>query len=171
MRERERERERDLEGMEMVGNVYGAHCLVLAYPGQGHINPMMEFSKRLEHKGVKVTMVITKSISHTMNKEVNSIVVETISDGYDEGGVAEAESIHAYLESFRRVGSQTLIELIEKLSNSGCPVDCVVYDPFLPWALDIAKKFGLVGAMFSLNLVLLIIYITMSTKEYLKSLF
>ncbi|XP_062175293.1 UDP-glycosyltransferase 74F2-like [Alnus glutinosa] len=134
--------------MEMVGNVYRAHCLVLAYPGQGHINPMMEFSKRLEHKGVKVTMVITKSIAHTMDKEVNSIVVETISDGYDEGGVAEAESIPAYLESFWRVGSQTLTELIEKLSNSGCPVDCVVYDPFLPWALDIAKKFGLVGAMF-----------------------
>jgi pathogen-inducible salicylic acid glucosyltransferase len=133
--------------MEMEGNVYRAHFLVLAYPGQGHINPMMEFSKRLEHKRVKVTLVITKSISHTMDKEANSLALETISDGYDEGGVAEAESIHAYLERFRRVGSQTLTELIEKLSNSGCPVDCVVYDPFLPWALDIAKRFGLVGAM------------------------
>jgi len=50
------------------------------------------------------------------------------------------------LERFRLVGSQTLAELLEKLSNSGCPVDCVVYDVFLPWALDVAKKFGLVGA-------------------------
>lgn len=26
--------------------------------------------------------------------------------------------------------------------------DCVIYDPFIPWALDVAKKFGLFGAAF-----------------------
>ncbi|KAE8038048.1 hypothetical protein FH972_010594 [Carpinus fangiana] len=132
----------------MERNVFRAHCLVLTFPGQGHINPMMQFSKRLEHRGVKVTVVITKSISNTMDKEATSIALETISDGYDEGGFTQAESVHAYLERFRRVGSQTLAELIEKLSSSGCPVDCVVYDPFLPWGLDVAKKFGLLGAVF-----------------------
>jgi pathogen-inducible salicylic acid glucosyltransferase len=132
----------------MEGTVYRGHCLVLTYPSQGHINPMMQFSKRLEHKGVKVTLVITNFISKTMHKEASSnIALETISDGYDEGGIAEAESAHGYLDRFRRVGSQTLTQLIEKLSSSGGPVDCVVYDPFLPWALDIAKKFGLVGAV------------------------
>jgi pathogen-inducible salicylic acid glucosyltransferase len=63
-----------------------------------------------------------------------------------KAGIAQAESIHAYLERFRRVGSQTLAELIEKVSTSGCPINCVVYDPFVPWALDVAKKFGLLGA-------------------------
>jgi pathogen-inducible salicylic acid glucosyltransferase len=130
---------------ERIG--YRAHCLVLTYPTQGHINPMLEFSKRLEHKGVKVTLVTTYFISHTIHKEATSIALETISDGYDEGGRAKAESIHAYLERFRRVGSQTLAELLEKLSSSSRPVDCIVYDAFLPWALDVAKKFGLVGAV------------------------
>jgi pathogen-inducible salicylic acid glucosyltransferase len=134
--------------MEMEKNGYRAHCLVLTYPAQGHINPMMEFCKRLQHKGVKVTFVITNFISKTMHKEASSIALETISDGYDEGGSAQAESIYAYEESFRRVGSQTLTQLIEKLSSSSSPIDCVVYDPFLPWALDIAKSFGLLGAVF-----------------------
>ncbi|KAF5470285.1 hypothetical protein F2P56_010807 [Juglans regia] len=126
-----------------------AHCLVLSYPTQGHINPMLEFSKRLEHKGVKATLVTTSSISKTIHKaESSNIALETISDGYDEGGIKQAESIPAYLERFWRVGSQTLVELLEKLSASGSPVDCIVYDSFLPWALDIAKKFGLVGAVF-----------------------
>jgi pathogen-inducible salicylic acid glucosyltransferase len=134
--------------MDKERNVYRAHCLVLAYPAQGHINPMMQFSKRLEHKGIKVTLVITKSISNTMHKEAaTSIALETISDGYDEGGIAQAESVHTYLDRFRQVGMQTLAELIEKVSSSGCPVDCVVYDPFLPWALDVAKKLGLLGAV------------------------
>ncbi|KAK4381969.1 UDP-glycosyltransferase 74F2 [Sesamum angolense] len=30
----------------------------------------------------------------------------------------------------------------------GLPADCVVYDPFMPWALDVAKGFGLLGAAF-----------------------
>jgi pathogen-inducible salicylic acid glucosyltransferase len=134
--------------MEMEKNGYRAHCLVLTYPAQGHINPMMEFCKRLQHKGVKVTFVITNFISKTMHKEASSIALETISDGYDEGGLAQAESIYAYEESFRRVGSQTLTQLIEKLSSSSSPVDCVVYDSLLTWALDIAKSFGLLGAVF-----------------------
>ena len=46
------------------------------------------------------------------------------------------------------VGLETLGNLIEKLKSSGCSVDCVVYDAFLPWALDVAKKLGLVGAVF-----------------------
>jgi pathogen-inducible salicylic acid glucosyltransferase len=136
--------------MELEKNAYRAHCLALAYPSQGHINPLLEFSKRLENKGVKVTLVTTHFISKTIHKEAATfnIALETISDGYDEGGEAQAESFRAYFESLRRVGSQTLAELLEKLSTSGCPVDCVVYDAFLPWALDIAKKFGLVGAAF-----------------------
>ena len=127
---------------------YKAHCLVLSYPTQGHLNPMLEFSRRLEHKGVKVTLVTTRSMSKTIHKEASSIALETISDGFDEGGIAHAESIQAYLERFWQVGSQTLVELLEKLSSLGNPVDCIVYDAFLPWALDVAKKFGLVGAVF-----------------------
>ena len=51
----------------------------------------------------------------------------TISDGFDEGGIAHAKSIQAYLERFWQVGSQTLAELLEKLSSSSNLVDCIVY--------------------------------------------
>ncbi|XP_040992312.1 mogroside IE synthase-like [Juglans microcarpa x Juglans regia] len=135
--------------MEKETSASRAHCLVLAYPAQGHINPLLEFSKRLEHKGsVKVTLVTTHFISKNMHKEASPIALEAISDGYDEGGIAQAENIQSYFERFRRVGSQTLTQLLEKLSSSGCPVNCIVYDAVLPWALDIAKKYGLFGAAF-----------------------
>ncbi|KAF3665496.1 UDP-glycosyltransferase 74F1 [Capsicum annuum] len=38
--------------------------------------------------------------------------------------------------------------LIEKLTNFECPVNCLVYDPFLPWAVEVPKNFGLVIAAF-----------------------
>lgn len=134
--------------MEKEKRTHKSHCIVLPYPSQGHINPMLQFSKRLVHNGAKVTLVPTCFISKSLLGDSGPITIETISDGYDEGGFAQAESGGAYMERFRVVGSETLGSLIEKLKSSGCPVDCVVYDAFLPWALDVAKKFGLVGAVF-----------------------
>ncbi|KAB2626176.1 hypothetical protein D8674_017836 [Pyrus ussuriensis x Pyrus communis] len=103
---------------------------------------MLQFSKLLHHKGVKITLVTTlftyKTILHKSSGLSGSyFAVETISDGYDQGGVKEAESVEAYLKSFK-----------QKLSSSSCPVDCIVYDVFIPWPLDVAKKFGIAGAVF-----------------------
>ncbi|KAL2517455.1 UDP-glycosyltransferase 74E2 [Abeliophyllum distichum] len=68
---------------------YKAHYLILPFPIQSHINPVLQFPK-----------------------------------------------------------TQTLEELIQRLKSSCCPVDCIIYDPFLPWGLDLAKKLGLLGAAF-----------------------
>ncbi|KAM5562895.1 mogroside IE synthase-like [Rosa sericea] len=127
---------------------YEAHCLVLPFPTQGHVNPMLQFSKRLERKGLKVTLVTTQSFHKLSSSPSTSITLESISDGYDEGGMAAAESIDAYLDSFREVGSKNLTGLIEKLSDSGHKVDCIVYDAFMPWPLEVAKRFGIVGVTF-----------------------
>lgn len=43
---------------------------------------------------------------------------------------------------------KTMEELVVKLKNSGRAVDCVIYDPLIPWCLDVAKKMGLVGVAF-----------------------
>uniref|UniRef100_A0A3Q7HK33 Uncharacterized protein n=1 Tax=Solanum lycopersicum TaxID=4081 RepID=A0A3Q7HK33_SOLLC len=40
-----------------------AHCLILPYPLQGHINPMLQFSKRLRSKRVEITIVTSKVVS------------------------------------------------------------------------------------------------------------
>ncbi|XP_021829522.1 UDP-glycosyltransferase 74F2-like isoform X1 [Prunus avium] len=129
-----------------------AHCLVFPYPNlQGHINPMLQFSKLLHHKGVKVTLVSTIFAYNKLMQKTSGcsyIPLETISDGHDQGGSAHAQSVEAYLERFWQVGSQTLAQLIEKLLSSEYPVDCIVYDSMMPWSLDVAKKYGIVGASF-----------------------
>ncbi|KAI4354093.1 hypothetical protein L6164_002992 [Bauhinia variegata] len=138
-------------GMENQTTPSSAHCVVLAYPAQGHLNPLLQFAKRLNHRGVKITLVSThffwKSIS-TKQLSLSSLTIESISDGYDDAGQEGAESLKVYLEKFWEVGPQTLNQLLHKLAESGCPADCVVYDSFLPWALDVAKDNGLVGAPF-----------------------
>ncbi|KAL4322418.1 hypothetical protein HN51_067526 [Arachis hypogaea] len=127
------------------------HCVVLPYPAQGHMNPMIQFSKRLQHEGVRVTLVTTlfyfKNIENNLNLP-HSISLETISDGFDNGRHGEALNLRVYLERFGQVGPQNLGELLENLARTGYPVDCIVYDSFLTWPLDVARKFGVVGAVF-----------------------
>ncbi|KAK0589065.1 hypothetical protein LWI29_009160 [Acer saccharum] len=129
-----------------------AHVLVLPYPAQGHINPMLEFAKRLVSKGIKSTLAITifqsKSLHMHLDPESSSIAIETFSDGYDEGGRAQAGNREAYLESLNVAGPKTLEELIKKLDDIGQPVTAMVYDAFFNWGLDVAKKFGLIGVPF-----------------------
>ncbi|WJZ88307.1 hypothetical protein VitviT2T_007621 [Vitis vinifera] len=134
--------------MEKEKKSYGVHILVLPYPSQGHINPMLQFSRRLVSKGVKATLATPIFISKTFKPQAGSVQLDTISDGFDEGGFMQAESIHEYLTQLEAAGSRTLAQLIQKHRDLGHPFDCIVYDAFLPWVLDVAKQFGLVGAAF-----------------------
>ncbi|CAJ2666370.1 unnamed protein product [Trifolium pratense] len=127
------------------------HCLVLPYPLQGHINPMLQFSKRLVQQGVKVTLVNTISIWNKINKnnlDLNSIEIESISDGYDNGGLSSAENMESYKETFWKIGPKTLSQLLQKLQSSNNPVDCVIYDAFLHWTFDVSKSFGIPVGVF-----------------------
>ena len=79
---------------------------------------------------------------------ISTIDTDTFSDGHDDGGYDKAESPEAYLTKLRDVGSQTLASLIEKFDGLGRPVDALIYDGFLPWALDVAKELGILGVVF-----------------------
>ncbi|KAK7374422.1 hypothetical protein VNO80_07852 [Phaseolus coccineus] len=124
------------------------HCLVLAYPAQGHINPMHYFSKLLQQKGVRVTFVTTFSFCKKLQNVPASISLETISDGFDKGGVDEAGSYKSYFERFWQVGPKSLGDLLERVGRSGEGVDCVIYDSAFPWALEVAKRLEIAGAAF-----------------------
>jgi len=126
-----------------------AHCLVLTYPAQGHINPLLQFSKLLERQGVRITLVTTRFFCSNLQTVPPSIALETISDGFDKGGPREAGDFKLYLKRFWEVGPLTFGELLEKLGRSKDEhVDCVVYDSLFSWALDVAKRFGIVAAAY-----------------------
>ncbi|OMO59204.1 UDP-glucuronosyl/UDP-glucosyltransferase [Corchorus olitorius] len=127
------------------------HLLIIPYPAQGHINPILQFAKRLVSKGVRATLVTTVFLSKSSfsgGDPTSSFDVETISDGFDEGGYDQAGSADVYLPTFWSVGPKSLATLINKLVDAGRPVDAIVYDGFLPWALDVAKQFGIRSAVF-----------------------
>ncbi|KAL6976114.1 N-hydroxythioamide S-beta-glucosyltransferase [Sarracenia purpurea var. burkii] len=136
------------EKMEKGRSSSKKHVLLVPYPSQGHINPMFQFCKRLVSKGLQTTFALTTFISNSIHPISDSVQFDTISDGCDEGGFMQVGEVQAYLVGLEALGSKTLSELIRKHETSDRPVDCVIYDALLPWALEVTKQFGIVGAAF-----------------------
>ncbi|KAH7847528.1 hypothetical protein Vadar_027215 [Vaccinium darrowii] len=108
---------------------------------------MLQFSKHLTSKGLKVTFVLTsKAISTNIQVQANSVKIACISDGSGQGD--KAKDIVTSIEHFQAAASQSLAELIEKQNSSDHPAKVLVYDSVMPWALEVAQRFGLRGASF-----------------------
>ncbi|KAL3512934.1 hypothetical protein ACH5RR_025651 [Cinchona calisaya] len=127
------------------------HVVVVTYPAQGHINPLLQFAKCLASKGLKATFATTLYTAKLIRAD--GVNVMPISDGFDVGGFKEAPSVETYLETFKTVGSRTLTQLILNLNNdhSSPVVNCLVFDSLLPWALDVAKNLDIFSAVLLTN--------------------
>ncbi|KAJ6287847.1 hypothetical protein OIU78_029187 [Salix suchowensis] len=88
------------------------HVVVIPYPVQGHMNPMIQFSKLLAAKGLHVTLVIFSSKTLlTDHASLGSVKVVAISDSYDRG----SSSISDYLQQFQATVTQKLPRLVVEL--------------------------------------------------------
>ena len=123
------------------------HILAISYPLQGHINPILQFSKRLASKGPRVTFVTTTSISKSTQAQASSSInFEIITDGSEE--VENLETIDERVQRFKSKVSESLAKLIQRHNSSKYPPKFLVYDSFMPWALNIARQLGIDGAPF-----------------------
>jgi len=135
--------------VEHSDNNNNVHVSAIPYPAQGHISPLIQFSKRLVSKGIKTTFATTHYTVQSITAP--NVSVEPISDGFDESGFTQANNVELFLTSFKTNGSKTLSNLIQKYQNTSTPITCIVYDSFLPWALDVAKQHEIYGAAFFTN--------------------
>ncbi|KAJ4748224.1 Glycosyltransferase [Rhynchospora pubera] len=115
------------------------HALILPYPSQGHINPMLQFAKEQTTYGVRCTLATTRFTLSSTKPDPGPVHIAAISDGCDSGGFLEAGSIPVYLDRLVSFGSKTLKELLQSESSMGRPVDVLIYDSFCPWAAGVAR--------------------------------
>lgn len=131
------------------GRGYKAHVVVVVSLGQGHVNPILQFSKRLASKGIKVTMATTLSNTKTIQTgTTSSVSLESIYDDYTEGGLLGVGGYKGFRERFQAAESRNSVEFIKKSENSLYPVVCVVYHANVTWALDVAKQLGVTATVF-----------------------
>ncbi|XP_047978893.1 mogroside IE synthase-like [Salvia hispanica] len=136
--------------MDKEDGKYKAHIIVLPYHGQGHINPMLQFSKRLATKGIEITLTTTLSNTKAMasTNPSCSINFESIYNDHAQGGVAGPSGFKGFLERFEVAASTNLIHLIKKFQDSNNPVKCLVYDANIAWASKVADEVAIARASF-----------------------
>ncbi|XP_048128867.1 phloretin 4'-O-glucosyltransferase-like [Rhodamnia argentea] len=121
------------------------HFLLVTFPGQGHINPSLQFAKRVVRVGAQVTFV-TAVRAHNRMAESKSppegLSFASFSDGYD-GGVEDGADVEVYMDELKRRGSETLSDLIASNFKNGWQFSGVFYTTLLPWVADVARSHGI----------------------------
>ena len=108
--------------MEADGGDCG-HVLLLAFPAaQGHLNPMLQFGRRLAYHGLRPTLVTTRHLLAMVPRPVGPFRVAAISDGFDAGGMAACPDLDEYVRRLAAAGSDTLGALFRSEAAAGRPV-------------------------------------------------
>ncbi|KAL2335450.1 hypothetical protein Fmac_016663 [Flemingia macrophylla] len=125
------------------------HVMVVPYPVQGHVIPLMELSLMLAKQGIKITFVNTKDNHERImnafpsgNDVSSQICLVWISDGLESS--EEGEKPGKSSEAVLKVMPEKVEELIECINGSESEkITCVLADQSIGWALDIAEKKGI----------------------------
>lgn len=129
------------------------HVIVLPYPSQGHITPMMQLAKLLHSEGFHVTFVNTE-FNHNRfirNKGSDSLKglpdfrFETIPDGLPPSDRDATQDLPALWSSIRKTCLAPFLELLGKLNSSGNvpQVTCVVSDGIMGFGAKAARILGI----------------------------
>ncbi|KAK3433935.1 hypothetical protein EUGRSUZ_D01218 [Eucalyptus grandis] len=120
------------------------HFLLVTFPSQGHINPSLQFAKRLVRVGAHVTFATAIHAHHRMAESKSPPVglsFASFSDGYDDG--IDKDDLDGYMDELKRQGSETLSNLIASNLENGRRFLGVFYTTLLPWVADVARSHGI----------------------------
>ncbi|KAK1567522.1 hypothetical protein Q3G72_013157 [Acer saccharum] len=132
------------------------HVLVVPYPAQGHVIPIMELSQSLVKHGIRITFVNTE---HNHKRVMNSMAAKEDGTGDQVGLVSipdgpefqdNMDRMEQHIEQIYRFMPEKVKELIEQINASDSDkITCVVADNLLGWAFEIAAEKGIKRAAFS----------------------
>ncbi|XP_074270898.1 crocetin glucosyltransferase, chloroplastic-like [Silene latifolia] len=117
------------------------HFLLVTFPAQGHINPALQFAKRLLRAGTHVTISTSISGKRCLDKAnvPDGLEFAPFSDGYDDGFQPSDGDVITYMSKFKQTGSNSLGQVFERSRGEGKQVTCCVYTLLLPWAAEVAR--------------------------------
>ena len=130
------------------------HLVLIPYPAQGHINPMLKLAKILHNRGFFITFVNTEYNHKRLlsSRGPNSLDglpdfrFETIPDGLPPSDVDATQDIPSLCVSITNNFLAPFCDLITKLNDP--PVTCIVSDVVMSFTFDAAEKFGVPEVVF-----------------------
>ncbi|KAK9062514.1 hypothetical protein SSX86_019701 [Deinandra increscens subsp. villosa] len=123
------------------------HLLLVSQHAHGHLNPCIQLALNLIRAGARVTLATTVNGFHKLKllPPHHNLSLASFSDGHDDE--VNAAKTPGYVHDLRRVGSETLADLIHTFSQTGNKVTLLVFTLFLPWAAVVARELHLPSAL------------------------
>ncbi|KAL0312859.1 UNVERIFIED_CONTAM: UDP-glycosyltransferase 75C1 [Sesamum radiatum] len=120
------------------------HVLLVTFPAQGHINPSLQFAKRLVNMGIEVTFATSvyaqRRMAETATKDLpTGLTIAPYPDGYNDGFTFRDDG-KKYMMEIRSRASKTLKDTIMAAAEQGRPVSCLIYTLLLPWVAEVARE-------------------------------
>ncbi|XP_016178906.1 UDP-glycosyltransferase 83A1-like [Arachis ipaensis] len=129
------------------------HVLVVPYPEQGHVIPLMELSLCLVKQGIKVTFVNTKHnherIMNAFPKGNNNALLSQMNLVWIPDGLGSSEERKMpgkSSEAVLKVMPEKVEQIIEDINDGSLceeKISCVLADQSIGWAIGIAVKKGI----------------------------
>ncbi|KAL7105913.1 hypothetical protein ACP275_07G076600 [Erythranthe tilingii] len=132
------------------------HFLIISFPIQGHINPILQLAKSLARLGAKVTFATTDPILHRLQDSLptlHRLSYASFSDSHhhEEEQEKTTKSTTDYMAELRQVGSENLTRILQESLDGPEPVTCLVYSLLLPWAAAVARDMQIPSAFLSIQ--------------------
>ncbi|CAN6332096.1 unnamed protein product [Urochloa humidicola] len=126
------------------------HVLLVSFPLQGHVNPLLRLDSRLAARGLLVTFTTFRHAGLRALRDDAACAgagrlrfeyLRDVSPHDDDARYYEDPS--EMLRHVTDVGPSALAGLIRRQAGAGRPVSCVMNNPYIvPWALDVAAGMG-----------------------------
>lgn len=112
-----------------------------------HMNPMMQFSKRLASKGIRIiTLVASSDLRGSIITTTSMVHIEYMSYEFDED--EKPYNMQSYMAFVKHKVRNNLTRLIHKQSISGHSVKFLVFDSLYPGGVEMSHELDLKGAPF-----------------------
>ncbi|XP_047951524.1 UDP-glycosyltransferase 75C1-like [Salvia hispanica] len=114
------------------------HILLVTFPGQGHINPSLQFAKRLAKHGLKVTILTHASATARMSSFLSLIDIISFSTGPDDS----SQNPPKFNQAITEHGTKAVEDAVAAKRAEGRPYARIVFSLLVPWAGLAARRLG-----------------------------
>ena len=128
--------------------------VMVPYPAQGHVTPMMRLASSLPALGFRPVMVLPTFLHRQITTEkgkpggcisTEEVEIVSIEDGMEEAGKAGFFEIE---EAMENAMPRHLERMVRGLQDAGEGIACVVIDLLASWAVQVCTTCGVTAAGF-----------------------
>lgn len=146
----QRQREASYQEQQLMEGSMGrrAHVLMIPFPSQGHVKPLMKLAYRISDHGIRVTFIIP----HSIHEKVADALLPDEEDAQRRillvpipDGLGPEDDMRDLPDRIVTVMPGHLKNFIGKFnsSNDEDKITCVIADTTVGWALEVAQKIGI----------------------------